>query len=197
MTSDIDHDTMNDALHRCGSAWDASQAHGLLSGRLAAAGADAGLDWLQQVLEGTDESDALRTECASLLNTLYQDTHQRLSERLSEFEPLLPDDSDSASSRAAALAHWCEGFLHGLVSADHGEALRQRLASDPLADIIRDMLQLTRAAVDESSDEETTEAAYAEIVEYVRVAVQLTYEELADLRGPAGGSSAKANETLH
>ena len=197
MTSDIDHDTMNDALHRCGSAWDASQAHGLLSGRLAAAGADAGLDWLQQVLEGTDESDALRTECASLLNTLYQDTHQRLSERLSEFEPLLPADSDSASSRAAALAHWCEGFLHGLVSADHGEALRQRLASDPLADIIRDMLQLTRAAVDESSDEETTEAAYAEIVEYVRVAVQLTYEELADLRGPAGGSSAKANETLH
>ena len=152
---------------------------------------------MQQVLEGTDESDALRTECASLLNTLYQDTHQRLSERLSEFEPLLPDDSDSASSRAAALAHWCEGFLHGLVSADHGEALRQRLASDPLADIIRDMLQLTRAAVDESSDEETTEAAYAEIVEYVRVAVQLTYEELADLRGPAGGSSAKANETLH
>jgi yecA family protein len=197
MTSDIDHDTLNDALRRCGSTWDASQAHGLLSSRLAVAGAVAGPDWLQQVLEGTDESDALRTECASLLNTLYQDTHRRLSERLSEFEPLLPDDSDSASIRAAAVARWCEGFLHGLVSADHGEALRQRLASDPLADIIRDMLQLTRAAVDEESDEETTEAAYAEIVEYVRVAVQLTYEELADFRGPAGASSAKANETLH
>jgi yecA family protein len=197
MTSDIDHDTLNDALRRCGSTWDASQAHGLLSSRLAVAGAVAGPDWLQQVLEGTDESDALRTECASLLNTLYQDTHRRLSERLSEFEPLLPDDSDSASIRAAAVARWCEGFLHGLVSADHGEALRQRLASDPLADIIRDMLQLTRAAVDEESDEETTEAAYAEIVEYVRVAVQLTYEELADFRGPAGASPAKANETLH
>jgi yecA family protein len=197
MTSDIDHDTLNDALRRCGSAWDASQAHGLLSSRLAVAGTDAGPDWLQQVLEGTDESGALRTECASVLNTLYQDTHRRLSERLSEFEPLLPDDSDSASIRAAALAHWCEGFLHGLVSADHGEALRQRLASDQLADIIRDMLQLTRAAVDEGSDEETTEAAYAEIVEYVRVAVQLTYEELADFRGPAGASSASANETLH
>ncbi len=24
--------------------------------------------------------------------------------------------------RATALAHWCEGFLHGLVSASHGEA---------------------------------------------------------------------------
>ena len=197
MTSDIDHDTLNDALRRCGSTWTASQAHGLLSSRLAVAGADAGLDWLQQVLEGTDESGALRTECASLLNSLYQDTLRQLSERLSEFSPLLPDDGDSASLRAAALAHWCEGFLHGLVSVEHGEALKNRLASDPLADIIRDMLQLTRAAVDEESDEETNEAAYAEIVEYVRVAVQLTYEELAEFRNPAGPASPQANETLH
>ena len=126
MISDVDHDTLNDALRRCGSTWDASQAHGLLSSRLAAAGVDAGLDWLQQVLEGTDESDALRIECANLLNSLYQDTFRQLSERLSSFVPLLPNDSDSASLRTAALAHWCEGFLHGLVSGDHGEALFDR-----------------------------------------------------------------------
>jgi yecA family protein len=197
MISNVDHDTLNDALRRCGATWDASQAHGLLCSRLAVAGADAGIDWLQQVLEGTDESNALRTECASLLNTLYQETHRQLSDRLSEFAPLLPDDSDSASLRAAALAHWCEGFLHGLVSVDHGEALKQRLASDPLADIIRDMLQLTRAAADDDSEEETTEAAYVEIVEYVRVAVQLTYEELAEFRAPASASAPGASETLH
>ena len=197
MTSDVYHDTLNNALRRCGPNWDAAQAHGLLSSRLAVAGADAGLDWLHQVLEGTNESDALRGECAALLNTLFQDTLRQLSERLSEFGPLLPDDSDSASVRAAALAHWCEGFLHGLVSVDHGEVLKKRLAGDPLADIIRDMLQLTRADVDEDSDDETNEAAYAEIVEYVRVAVQLTYEELADLRGRSGKSPAEAGGTLH
>ncbi len=59
------------------------------------------------------------------------------------------------------------------------------------------MLQLTRADVDEDSDDETNEAAYAEIVEYVRVAVQLTYEELADLRGRPGESPAEPGETLH
>jgi yecA family protein len=133
MNSDVDYDTLNDALHRCGATWDAAQAHGLLSSRLAVASAAAGPDWLQQVLEGTNESDALRTECAGLLNALYQGTHRQLSERLSEFAPLLPDDSDSAPSRAAALGHWCEGFLHGLVSIDHGEALKQRLAKEPLA----------------------------------------------------------------
>ena len=197
MISDVDHDTLNDALRRCGATWDAAQAHGLLSSRLAVAGAAGGLDWLHQVLEGTDESDALRSECAAMLNTLFQDTLRQLSERLSEFAPLLPDDSDSASARAAALAHWCEGFLHGLVSVDYGEALKERLAGDPLADIIRDMLQLTRADVGEDSDDETNEAAYAEIVEYVRVAVQLTYEELADLRSRPGEFSTGAGETLH
>jgi yecA family protein len=197
MRSDVDHDTLNDALRRCGSSWDAAQAHGLLASRLAVSGAHAGFDWLQQVLEGTNESDALCTECKSMLNTLFQHTLRQLSERLSEFAPLLPDDSDSATLRAAALAHWCEGFLHGLVSVDHGEALKERLAKDPMADIIRDMLQLTRAEADEDGDDETNEAAYAEIVEYVRVAAQLTYEELADFRGRSGESPAEAGETLH
>jgi yecA family protein len=197
MLSDVDYDTLNDALRRCGAPWNAARAHGLLSSRLAVAGAGGGLDWLQQVLEGTHESDALRAECAGLLHSLLQETQRQLSERLSEFAPLLPDDSDSAPVRTAALAHWCEGFLHGLVSADHGEVLKQRLAQDPLADIIRDMLQLTRAAVDEDSDDETNEAAYAEIVEYVRVAAQLAYEELASLRGRADDAVAEPDETLH
>jgi len=197
MGSEVDYGNLNDALRRCGASWDAAQAHGLLCSRLAVGGVDAGIDWLQQVLEGTNESDALRTECAGLLNALFQETHRQLSARLSEFEPLLPDDADSASLRASALAHWCEGFLHGLVSIDHGEALKQRLAKDPLADIIRDMLQLTRAAVDEENDDETNEAAYAEIVEYVRVAVQLAYEELAEFRGPPGNPQTDAGQTLH
>ena len=68
------------------------------------------------------------------------------------------------------------------MSAKHEQALKERLAAEPLADIIGDMLQITRASVDAESDAETNEAAYAEIVEYMRVAAQLAYEELADLR---------------
>jgi len=192
-----DHDALNEALRRCGATWDASQAHGLLSGRLAVAGAAGAMDWLQQVLEGTDTSNALRRECERLLDRLFQSTYVQLSQRLSEFAPLLPDDSESAAVRAAAMGHWCEGFLHGLVAGEHGDDLKQKLAAEPLADIIKDLLQITRAAVDEESDDETTEAAYAELVEYLRVAAQLAYEELADLRNSAGDGGADAGETLH
>ena len=189
----IDHDALDAALKRCGASWDAAQTHGLLAGRLAVAGSNSGFDWLNQVLEGTEPSDALRRECEVLLAELFEKTYRQLSERQSEFEPLLPDDQDSTAARAAALGHWCEGFLHGLVSADHGDALKERLGSEPLADIIKDMLHITRAAADEESDDEANEEAYAELVEYLRVAVQLTYEELVEFR-PAAAAADDSDE---
>jgi len=110
----------------------------------------------------------------------------------------LPTDANSTAIRAEALAHWCEGFLHGLVSARHGDALKERLAAEPLADIIRDMLQITRASADDESDTESDEEAYVEIVEYLRVAAQLAYEELADLRHAAADQdAASGNDVLH
>jgi len=193
----VDHDVLDDALRRCGASWDAAQTHGLLTGRLAVAGVAAGPDWLAQVLEGTDENNALRADCQVMLDTLYQSTFWQLSERLSEFVPLLPDDGSDAAARTAAMAHWCEGFLHGLVSAKHGDELRDRLAAEPLSDIIRDMLQITRAEVDSATDEETNEAAYAELVEYLRVAAQLAYEELSDIRHRSDESSRGPQDTMH
>ena len=184
MDEKVEYDILEESLKRCGSNWDAAQSHGLLTGRLAIAGVSAGPDWLLQVLEGVDEGTALRTECEKHLDTLYQSTFWQLSERLSEFEPLLADDDDDVGLRTAALAHWSEGFLHGLVSAKHGEALKQRLGAEPLSDIIKDMLQITRAGLDEELDEEENESAYFELVEYLRVAAQLCYEELADIRNP-------------
>ncbi|MDH3615888.1 MAG: UPF0149 family protein, partial [Gammaproteobacteria bacterium] len=136
-------------------------------------------------------------ECQQMLDTLYQSTFWQLSERLSEFVPLLPDDDTGSDDRTTAMAHWCEGFLHGLVSAKHGDALRDRLAAEPLADIIRDMLQITRAEVDDATDEETNEAAYAELVEYLRVAAQLTYEELSEIRHSADSSIEGSRDTVH
>jgi hypothetical protein len=197
MDEKVDHDALEDALSRCGASWDAAQTHGLLTGRLAVSGVAAGPDWLLQVLEGTDESNAQRAACQQMLDTLYQATYWELSERLSEFMPLLPDDQTDAALRTVAMAHWSEGFLHGLVSAQHGDALRDRLAAEPLADIIRDILQITRAELDEATDAETNEAAYAELVEFLRVAAQLAYEELADIRDANRQSKADSPDTMH
>ncbi len=190
MEQTINHHELDAALNRCGASWDAGQAHGLLCSRLAVLGADAGIGWLEQVLEGSDPDNALRRECESMLDALYTYTHRQLAERQSEFEPLLPGVSDSTIIRADAIARWCEGFLHGLVSGSPDDNLKERLSSEPLSEIIKDMLQIARANVDEETDDETNESAYAELVEYLRIAVQLTYEELADFRSPSPASEA-------
>ena len=182
MKSHVDHDLLNAALKRCGANWTAAQSHGLVSSRLAVAGTQSVTESLAQVLEGASDADANRKECEDMLVTLWQSTHKVFSDRLSGFEPLLPDDDDHAVVRAEALAHWCEGYLHGLVSGEHDTTLKERLAAEPLADIIKDMLQITRASIDEDDDDDSNDDAYVEIVEYLRVAAQLFYEELAELR---------------
>ena len=75
------------------------------------------------------------------------------------------------------------------IQRDHLTAhlLEQRnghLAADPVADIIGDMLQMTRAVADDG-EAESEEEAWVEIVEYLRVAAQIVYEELADTRPAA------------
>lgn len=197
MDRTIDHNELDETLQGCGSTWNAAQVHGLLCSRLAIAGADGVDRWFAQVLQGTDPQNALRAECEASLDSLCAATWRQLVERQSEFLPLLPDDGESAAVRATALGQWCEGFLHGLVSEKHSEALKERLAAEPLADIIRDMLQITRAAASEEGDDEDDESAYTELVEYLRVAAQLIYEDLADFRSPDEDIIPDESETLH
>ncbi len=193
----IDHNELDAALRRCGSTWNAGQTHGLLCSRLALAGAEGASRWLAQVLADTDPENTLCTECQAMLEALCTSTWQQLSERQSDFMLLLPDDDDSAQVRTEAMGQWCEGFLHGLVSETHGDELRERLASDPLSDIIKDLLEITRATVGEEADEQAADNAFVELVEYLRVAAQLTYEELAEFREPSSIQPQFNSPTLH
>lgn len=182
MNGDIDHDLLDDALRRCGATWDAAQSHGVLTARISATGPGALPGVIDALFEGTDPSNALRIECEGMIRTLFAGTCQDLAARQSGFMPLLPDDDDPAERRTEAIAHWSEGFLHGLVTASQDDAAKARLAEDPIEDIIKDMLQITRAVVDEDESDEDSEAAYIEIVEYLRAATQLVYEELDEQR---------------
>jgi len=197
MDQAIDHGAVDDILKSCGSNWNAGQVHGLLCSRLAVTGADGAARWFAQVLDDTDPNNTRRGECEAVLDALYAATWRQLVERQSEFTLLLPGDDDSILERTEAMAQWCEGFLHGLVSEKHSEDLKKRLSADPLADIIKDMLQITRATIGDEDDDENDENAITELVEYLRVAAQLTFEELADFRSAAEIEMPDDAETLH
>lgn len=199
MTQAIDHDSLNAVLQRCGSHWNAAQAHGLLCARLAVSGSDGARVWLHHLIDEKDLSSGISAEDAVVFDGVLATTWAQLAARQSDLELLLPGDGEDTASRAQGLADWSEGFLHGIVADQANEEVRRRLAEEPLADVIKDMLEITRATVGDEDDVEGDENAYVELVEYLRVAAQLAYEELSELRpaDPAAADLPGDSTTLH
>ena len=178
-----DHHTIQQLLAQERALAHAAEAHGTLAGCLCAAGGYRFDDWLHEILpEGRAAPEA-----AAALRGLFDATAAALRQPDMEFELLLPADAESLDARTAALAEWCQGFLYGLGSGAIPDA--SRLPGDA-GEIVRDLGEITRAGVDADQDEESNESAYADLVEFVRVGVQLLFEELADARRPAGAAPA-------
>lgn len=157
------------------SMTDAAEAHGTLAGALCTASTYRFEDWLQEILpEG--RAQALST---GALRGLYFLTTETLASAEMSFEPLLPEDVQPLDERASALSQWCVGFLYGL-----GSGAIQDLSTLPgeVGEVVRDFDELTRVGVGAGESEEENESAYAELVEFVRVGVQLIFEELASVR---------------
>ena len=72
--------------------------------------------------------------------------------------------------------------MHGLGTGAESRSRNQVLEEGVTQDIIRDFSEITRAAYTEDETEDEAEAAYMEVVEFVRVSVQLVFEELHLIR---------------
>jgi len=157
------------------SMTDAAEAHGTLTGCLCAAIGYRFEDWLLEILpEGRAHPLA-----KAALRAVFLETSGALESSEMEFDPLLPEDEASLDVRTVALAQWCQGFLYGL----GGSALSDASGlPGEVGEIVRDFSEITRVGVDDGQSMESNENAYTELVEFVRVGVQLVFEELGPLR---------------
>jgi len=178
-----DYDHIQQLLAQERSLADAAEAHGTLAGCLCAASGYRLEDWLREILP--DGRAAPETTAA--LEKLFTATAGALLQPDMEFELLLPSDEQPLEVRTAALAQWCQGFLYGLGAGAVPDV--SELPGD-VGEVVRDFIEISRAGVDASQDEESNEAAYAELIEFVRVGVQLLFEELAALRMPPTSAAA-------
>jgi hypothetical protein len=178
-------DDLQRVLVQAHALTDAAEAHGTLVGALCTT--DCSLDdWLGQILpEGRAEATA-----AIRLRAIFDSTCGALGEGTLGFAPLLPPDDAPIGDRTAALGEWCQGFLYGLGTGPMAEA--GALQGDA-AEVLRDFTEITHVDVDPEEDDEQNELAYAELVEFVRVGVQLVYAQLTPLREPPPA----AREMLH
>ncbi len=173
----LDYSEIQHVLEDAHSLAEAAEAHGTLAGCLCATVAYRLEDWLAEILPD-GEADPQTTEA---LRGLFESTAGALGAAQMEFSPLLPGDVESIDARATALGLWCQGFLYGLGASSLHDATQ--LPGD-VGEIVRDLSEITRVGVDAEESLESNEGAYAELVEFVRVGVQVVFEELEPLRTP-------------
>ena len=176
MISDIRFKDFEDALATAGSLADAAEAHGSLCGALCSMSPYKMQDWVNEILP---DGAALSDEAAAMIERVFTATATSFGEQGMEFEPLLPDDEQPLNGRANALALWCTGFLYGLGT---GHISDLEALNGDVGEIVRDFTEISRATGDDAEADESNEQAYAELVEFIRVAAQVVFEELLPLR---------------
>jgi len=154
----------------------AAEAHGTLCGLLCTAAQDLPDAWIRNTLADAMQAPGeAPVDAIDALRRLYEASLTALRGEDMTFYPLLPADDRDLATRTAALAGWCQGFLYGLAV----RGLRDLSDLDgEIREFLEDMAEISRADLDEAADEGTEpgEVAYAELVEYIRIGVQLFYE---------------------
>ncbi|MGH8372725.1 MAG: UPF0149 family protein [Gammaproteobacteria bacterium] len=188
----MDFDQLQTILSRIAAPAGAAESHGTLCGAICS-GTEQDAAWRMHVL-GESISDATARECYGSLDELRDIARRQLAGFDMEFAPLLPADVQPLALRVEALGLWCQGFLFGLSLGRSREVL-DNLPGEA-GEVIHDLVEIARAGLEsgESSSEDADEQAYAELVEYLRVAVQILYEEL-NRNAPAPDSPPSV--TLH
>jgi uncharacterized protein YgfB (UPF0149 family) len=181
----LDYDLLSDALAGAGAVVALPELHGGVCGAMCAGGAPAARRWLAAWLDD-EQVDAARGGIAGELDRLVDTTAGMLEDPELKFEPLLPSDDAPLAEQVEALASFCQGFLSGVGSTVSAGARRPE-AADPLGEILRDFTEIGRAGLseDEAAGRDQPDFALAQIHEYVRVSVQIVFEELGAERAAA------------
>jgi uncharacterized protein YgfB (UPF0149 family) len=166
-------------LDSVGSAVSTPEGHGCLCGALCLSAEYPFERWLEELVPDQPQS-AWEGDASGALQLLYADTARGLRGTEMEFEPLLPDDDVALERRAEALSQWCQGFLYGFGT---GRRIDAEALPTNVDEVLRDLTYISRATVDGPAEgDEEDEESYTEVVEYVRVGVQLIHDEFAVLR---------------
>lgn len=164
-------------LEDLSSSVPAAEAHGCLCGALCTTAHYSMERWLEEIIP--EEDKRADDDSQQALRLLYADTLNAVRGEEMDLELLLPDDDSPLEARASALSLWCQGFLYGFGT---GAPVKAEELPTNVDEVLRDLTHIGRASVELEGGGEEEETAYTEVVEYVRVGVQLVHDELDPLR---------------
>ena len=182
----FDYDEFQAVIDGVGLRLSAPELQGYQAGLLSLGMSLADFQWWEHLLTDYPHSDpdSISLEDRQALHALMLHTINGLESNQFEFDLLLPDDDASLILRVSSLADWCSGYLSGLQTALTcvSPLIRAKVEqSEQIKEVLVDLSAIRQAdglQISEVEDLLETERNYAEITEYVRVAVMNIYMEI-------------------
>ncbi|KPU83521.1 hypothetical protein JI57_01080 [Psychromonas sp. PRT-SC03] len=148
-----------------------SEMHGILAGIIAGGVKRDGQSWLPLFNDVVNEGMGLPIEVKKMVTRLYKQVLSQFNDDGLGFALLLPDEKTPLDERCDAMAQWAQGFLLGFGLVQ--QALN--LASEEVQEIIRDIRDISQLSLDFEQEDEASEIAFSEIVEYLRMGAVLCF----------------------
>lgn len=172
-----DYDALAAMLSAANTPFSAAYVHGMMSGLLCTDLRSSESLW-KVVLDGLPAVVPMAAE-NELLNKLFTMTAKHLQEAPGAMQMVLPEDEAALSVRLKALSEWCDGYLEGIALENAG------LKLDVVQEVLADLAKIKEVVTKTKSSKEN-EASYVEIVEFIKVAILLVYEECHPHKGSEG-----------
>lgn len=193
----LDYYELEAELKKMEAASTAPEAHGILVGQLCGGNKLEGLSWLKQYLPDVGVKRDPWDDTREWFYALRQFTLDDLKDAELIFEMLLLDDDEPLADRLDGIGDWCAGFLAGFGST--GERDEKQFSED-IRTTFRDLVSISQveSEVDGEISEEQ-ERDYFEVVEYIRMATILIFNEFVGqyLVEQVSDTDSNGGHTLH
>ena len=171
-------DTLSSFLEAHQSPYELSEIQGMCLG-IICTGRDKDMSYWQAQIEKTllgDEVTHLPPDCLQLLKKLLEICFQDLTHPHFELDLLLPDDTAPIEIRLQAISDWCKGFIYGLGLGNPEPAV---WSQPNVREALEDIAQIQKIDTQPEENNES-EKDFFELVEYLKIATILIFEECSE-----------------
>ena len=132
-------------------------------------------------LDNSDDGATVSVQIATYrkaLKKIIERDLNKLKDGDLSFELIIPGESNSIQERAEALSIWCQGFVDGVsfLMTEHDFKIDQDQKKESF-EIIEDFTQISTLDSHSISGEVDEELSLMELIEFVRLSVQMIYDE--------------------
>lgn len=170
--------TLSEFLATLEYSYELSEIQGMCLG-IICTGRSKEMTYWQTQIEKTilgEELNPLPNDCKQLLEKLLKMSFQDLTHPMLQLTLLLPDDDMPMEMRLKAVSDWCKGFIYGLGLGSPEPAI---WSQPNVKEALEDIAQIQKIDT-QPEDSNESEKDYVELVEYLKIATILIFEECSE-----------------